>query len=304
MHIPVPVALDESEANHYANMFWDQFLQVKNITPKAFLTKSGKFCTADSLQVIAGHIPHICYALVESSINPSKLCQFIMGHHKFTSVFATALQNAVPNAWLEFCVHLSQDTINSFITTTDINSDNDYDNNTAIGNNPSPTLFKPSSKSLASQLPILLTTWNTASKQARKEMSTEDLHNIIEASLRYHNNIAHPTPSIQQTPSYPPETLHSGSAPFSPAILAALSHPGTSHTHATTYCGNFSFTEDQDEFNILLAINDPCIIISNPNGGTFTLDFTSVQATINSFINTIQYTLFHELLFSQYVGKA
>ena len=304
MHIPVPAASAESEANRYANMFRDQFLQVKHITPKAFLTKSGKVCTADPLQVIAGHIPHVRYALVESSINPSKLCQIIMGPHRFTSVFATALQNALPNARLEFCVHLSQDTINPFTTTTDIDSDNDYDDDTVTGNNPSPTQFTPSPNPPANQLPILLTNWNTASQKARKELSNEDLHNIIEASLRHHNNLAHPTPSILQTPSYPPETLHSGSTPFSPAILAALSHPGTSHTHATTYRGNFSFTEDQDDFNILLAIDDPCLIISNPNGGTPTLDYTSVQATINSFINTIQYTLFCELLFSQYVGKA
>ena len=73
MNIPVPAASAEAKASHYANMFCHQFLDVKNIIPKAFLTKSGKTSTADPLQVIAGHIPHIKYALVKSSFNPDAL---------------------------------------------------------------------------------------------------------------------------------------------------------------------------------------------------------------------------------------
>ena len=56
-NIPIPGALAEAEANQYANLFRQQFLQVSNITMKAFLTKSGKISTADPLQIIAGHIP-------------------------------------------------------------------------------------------------------------------------------------------------------------------------------------------------------------------------------------------------------
>ena len=136
MNIPVPAASAESEANRYANMSWDQFLQVTKITPKAFLTKSGRICTANPLHVIAGHIPHIRFALVKSSINPSKLCHLIMGHHNFTDVFATALQSTLPNARLEFCLHLPQDAINPFTTTTDADSDDNCDSDINTGNNP------------------------------------------------------------------------------------------------------------------------------------------------------------------------
>ena len=143
------------------------------------------------------------------------------------------------------------------------------------------------------ELPSVVTAWTTASLQECKAMSTRDLHKIIEASFQYNKNM-HQQPHITQN----------NTTPLPPAILAALSHPRTNHTHATTYRGNFSFTEDQNEFNTLIALHDPCTIVSNPNGGTPTIDYKSIQNTINEIVSNIQYTLFQELLFAQYVGKA
>ena len=124
-NIPVPSASAEAEANRYANLFRQQFLQVANITPKAFLTKSGKICTADPLQVIAGHIPHICFALVKSSFHPANLCHSLIGCHQFTSIFATALNDITDNSCIEFCVHPPQDNVNPYTTTEDTNLDSD-----------------------------------------------------------------------------------------------------------------------------------------------------------------------------------
>ena len=291
MNIPVPAASAKAKASHYANIFCHQFLDVKNIILKAFLTKSGKMSTADPLQVIAGHIPHIQYALVESSFNPSAVCHSIMGCHHFASIFANALQITVYNACVEFCLHLPQDTINPFNTTDTNNSDNNFEEtstcNTPYYANPTSPIYQN-----APDLPSLVNAWTTALQQEQTAMSTKELHSIIEASFRYNKHMHQQSNPTQDTTIPPPQT-----------ILAALSHPGNSHTHATTYRGNFSLAENQDKFNTLLAIDDPCTVVSNPNGGTPTLNHKSVQCTINTIVSSIQYILFRELLFSQYVGK-
>ena len=303
-NIPVPAASAESEANRYANLFKQQFLQVSNITPKAFLTKSGKISTADPLQIIAGHIPHIRYALVESSFNPGLLCHSLMGPHQFTSIFATALNDTIANARIEFCLHLPQDNVNPFTTSEDTDSDPDSEPEEASGHsNANTTLATPPNQETLRPPPVM-TAWTTASSQERNAMSTEDLHKIIEASIWYNKQMSNQPHPITNIPHSTSGTRLSVGIPPSPSILAALSHPGNNHTHATTYRGNFSFTEHQDEFNTLLELADPCTIISNPNGGTATLDYKSVQTSINGIISSIHYILFRELLFSQYVGKA
>ena len=301
-NIPVPSASAEAEANRYANLFRQQFLQVANITPKAFLTKSGKICTADPLQVIAGHIPHIRFALVESSFHPANLCHSLIGSHQFTSIFATALNDITDNARIEFCMHLPQGNINPYTTTEDTDSDSDNEPVAPLVN-PTTTLAT-SLNQQAPKPPHLVTAWAIASDQERSAMSTNDLHNIIEASVQYNKQIGNQFPHTTNVPQSFTGTRGVFGAPLSSSILAALSHPGNNHTHATTYRGNFSFVECQNKFNALLAITDPCTIFSNPNGGTVTLDYKSVQNSINTIISGIHYILFRELLFSQYVGKA
>ena len=121
----------------------------------------------------------------------------------------------------------------------------------------------------APDLPSLINAWTTASQQEQTAMSTKELHSIIEASFRYTKHMHQQSNPTQDTTIPPPQS-----------VLAALSHPGNSHTHATTYRGNFSFTENQDEFNTHLAINDPCTVVSNPNGGTPTLNHNLYNAPL------------------------
>jgi hypothetical protein len=303
-HIPVPAASAEAEANWYTNLFRQQFLQVSNITPKAFLTNSGKISTADPLQIIAGHILHIQYALVESSFNPGLLCHSLMGSHQYTTIFATALHNASANACIEFCLHLPQDNVNPFTTTEDTDSDPDSEPEEVSGHSNANTTLATLPTQEALRPPPVMTAWTTVSSQEWIAMSTEDLHNIIETSLWYNKQMSNQPHPITNIPHSTSGARVSVGIPPSPSILTALSHPGNNHTHATTYRGNFSFTKHQDKFNTLLKLADPCTIISNPNSGTSTLDYKSVQTSINGIISSIHYNLFWELLFSQYVDKA
>ena len=55
-------------------------------------------------------------------------------------------------------------------------------------------------------------------------MSTKELHSIIEASFHYTKYMHQQSNPTQDTTIPPPQT-----------ILAALSHPSNSHTHATTF---------------------------------------------------------------------
>ena len=71
-------------------------------------------------------------------------------------------------------------------------------------------------------------------------MSTNDLHNIIEASIRYNKQIGSQFPHTTNVPHSFTGTRGAFGAPLSSSILAALSHPGNNDTHATTYRGNIS----------------------------------------------------------------
>ena len=67
------------------------------------------------------------------------------------------------------------------------------------------------------------------------------------------------------------------------------------HTHSTTYRGNFTFTANQEKCITLLAINNPCTIVSNPNGGIPSFENKSVQKIIIAIVSSIQYIPFWEL---------
>ena len=195
-------------------------------------------------------------------------------------------------AQIEFCLQLPQDNTNSFSTTNNNKSDNNS-SGTSQSNISSHTTPTTPIYQHGPELPSIVTAWTTTSHQEHKAISRRDLHKIIEASFQ-NNKDMHQQPH----PTQPNIT------PLSPAILAAILHPGKIYIHATTYRGNFLLTENQNEFNTLHALHESCTIVSYPNGSTPTHYYKSIQNTINQIVSNIQYTLFQELLFSQYAGEA